>query len=81
VGLLPQGVKIGDEEDLVRLFFMLVSPEGEPEMHLAVLGEIARLCAHAEVREQMMTCEDPQEILGIIRRYRRQHTPFADARG
>ena len=81
VGLLKDALPIGEEGEQVKLFFMLVSPAEEPEMHLAVLGEIARLCASVEVREQLFACEDPAEILPIVRRYRRQHTPFADARG
>ncbi|MGC9451399.1 MAG: cation:proton antiporter [Oceanipulchritudo sp.] len=81
VGLLREGLRLVDGEEPIRLVFMLVSAEGEPEMHLAVLGEIARLCAHEEVRRQLMACEDPGELLPVIRRYRRQHTPFADARG
>ncbi|NDV62262.1 PTS transporter subunit EIIA [Puniceicoccales bacterium CK1056] len=81
IGLLPTGIELGDEEDPVRLVFMLVSPVDKPELHLAVLGEIARLCADAEVRQQLFDCDDPADILPLIRRYRRQHTPFADARG
>ncbi len=81
IGLVPNGVILGSEPDPVRLVFMLVSPVEEPEMHLAVLGEIARLCADADVRETLMECSSPDEILPIIRKYRRQHTPFAQARG
>jgi NhaP-type Na+/H+ or K+/H+ antiporter/mannitol/fructose-specific phosphotransferase system IIA component (Ntr-type) len=81
VALVPGGVQIGSEPDPVRLVFMLASPEEEPEMHLAVLGEIARLCADPEVREMLFDCESPDELLPIVRQYRRQHTPFADARG
>jgi NhaP-type Na+/H+ or K+/H+ antiporter/mannitol/fructose-specific phosphotransferase system IIA component (Ntr-type) len=81
VALVPGGVQIGSEPDPVRLVFMLASPEEEPEMPLAVLGEIARLCADPEVREMLFDCESPDELLPIVRQYRRQHTPFADARG
>jgi NhaP-type Na+/H+ or K+/H+ antiporter/mannitol/fructose-specific phosphotransferase system IIA component (Ntr-type) len=81
VALVPDGLDLGHEEDPVRLVFMLASPPDKPEMHLAVLGEIARLCAVPEVREQLVGASDPEHILPLIRRYRRQHTPFADARG
>jgi NhaP-type Na+/H+ or K+/H+ antiporter/mannitol/fructose-specific phosphotransferase system IIA component (Ntr-type) len=81
VALIPNGIQIGNEPDPVRLVFMLASPEEEPEMHLAVLGEIARLCADPEVREMLFACESPDDLLPIVRQYRRQHTPFADARG
>jgi mannitol/fructose-specific phosphotransferase system IIA component (Ntr-type) len=81
IGLVPDGVVLGSEPDPVRLVFMLASPVEEPEMHLAVLGEIARLCADADVRQKLMDCTSADEILPIIRQYRRQHTPFAQARG
>ncbi|HSH09029.1 MAG TPA: PTS sugar transporter subunit IIA, partial [Oceanipulchritudo sp.] len=81
VALVPEGIQIGTEPDPIQLVFMLVSPVQEPEMHLAVLGEIARLCADAQVREMLFKCQDPKEILPIVRQYRRQHTPFAQARG
>lgn len=68
------------EEEPVRLIFLLLSPLSEPEMHLAILGEIARLVADPDVRSQLINAVEPDEMLGIIRRYRRLHTPFADAR-
>lgn len=81
IGLVRDGVMLGSEPDPVHLVFMLVSPVEEPEMHLAVLGEIARLCADADVRDKLIACESPDQILPIVRQYRRQHTPFAQARG
>jgi hypothetical protein len=45
------------------------------------MGEIARLCADAEVRDKLVACQSAGEVLPLIRLYRRQHTPFAEARG
>jgi mannitol/fructose-specific phosphotransferase system IIA component (Ntr-type) len=81
VALVPEGVHLPDEDEAIRLVFMLVSPAEEPEMHLAVLGEIARLCADVEVREMLIGCARAEDVMPVIRQYRRQHTPFADARG
>jgi NhaP-type Na+/H+ or K+/H+ antiporter/mannitol/fructose-specific phosphotransferase system IIA component (Ntr-type) len=81
IALIPHGIPVAaSDEEPIRLIFLLASPPDLPEMHLAVLGEIARLCADAEVRQQLMEAEDPREVLPLIRRYRRLHTPFADAR-
>lgn len=80
IGLVPRGIAPEDEEERVRMVFLLLSPAEEPEMHLAILGEIARLCATAEVRQQLMDSGGGEETLSLIRRYRRFHTPFADAR-
>jgi NhaP-type Na+/H+ or K+/H+ antiporter/mannitol/fructose-specific phosphotransferase system IIA component (Ntr-type) len=81
IGQSAEGVSYENESESVRLVFLLLSPVDEPEMHLAVLGEVARLCADAEVRRQMIECEDLSEMIVLIRRYRRQHTAFADVRG
>ncbi|MEY3000771.1 MAG: hypothetical protein RL648_985 [Verrucomicrobiota bacterium] len=82
VAVVPRGVTgMGSLDEPVRLLFMLVSPPEKPELHLAILGEIARLVAEEEVRAQLLRSEDAASLMQLIRRYRRQHTPFADARG
>ncbi len=81
VAILPDGISFEDEEEAIKLVFMLISPEDQPEMHLALLGEIARLCADEEVRKLMFACGSAEDFLPIVRQYRRQHTPFAEARG
>jgi len=79
---IPDGMTYyAGEDEPVRLVFLLLSPPEQPEMHLAVLGEIARLCSDEQVRDQLMACDDMEEILVIIRRHRRHHTPYADVRG
>jgi NhaP-type Na+/H+ or K+/H+ antiporter/mannitol/fructose-specific phosphotransferase system IIA component (Ntr-type) len=78
---IPEGVVLDAAEDPIHLVFMLISPPHQPELHLAILGEIARLCADATVRQQLITAPDVDQLLPLIRQYRRSHTPFADARG
>ena len=78
----PPPIHFDDAADEpVSLVFLVLSPEESPELHLAILGEIARLVSDPVVREQLINAIEPDEMLGIIRQYRRQHTPFADARG
>jgi NhaP-type Na+/H+ or K+/H+ antiporter/mannitol/fructose-specific phosphotransferase system IIA component (Ntr-type) len=79
--LQPPVVFHESDSEPVSLAFLLLSPISQPEMHLAILGEIARLAADPGVRSQLRDALAPDEMFGIIRRYRRQHTPFADARG
>lgn len=82
IALVPDGLEdFAGIDEPVRLVFMLISPPDKPEMHLAVLGEIARLCADAAIRQQLMECRTVTDLMALIRRYRRQHTPFADVRG
>lgn len=69
------------QEPPVALAFLLLSPSEKTELHLAVLGEIARLVSDAQVRQQLIDCLAPDEMMGIVRRYRRLRPSFGDARG
>jgi NhaP-type Na+/H+ or K+/H+ antiporter/mannitol/fructose-specific phosphotransferase system IIA component (Ntr-type) len=50
----------------VRLVFLLLSPQGDPEGHLATLAEIARVVLDEHLRQRLMDAGSPQEIMGII---------------
>lgn len=80
IAQLRSGVPFPGDPDPVRLVFMVFSPPSLPELHLAVVGEIARICSSERLREELLTAADPEALLDSIRRHRRQHTPFADAR-
>jgi len=65
---IPGGVCFGGpaEPTPVRLAFVLLSPQGDPEGHLATLAEIARLVMDAEVREALVEAPTPIAVLRII---------------
>lgn len=70
-----------EDGDPINIAFLLLSPIDQPELHLAILGEIARLMKDPSVRAQLTTAKTPEDIQELIRNHRRLHTPFADARG
>lgn len=64
LALLPEGLDLGAPDgEPVRLVFLLISPPGDPEGHLATLSEIARLVADDAVREHLLESATPQELL------------------
>lgn len=81
IAQVKDGVDFPGDPDPVRLIFMVFSPPSLPEHHLAVIGEIARICSSESLREELLGAASADALLESIRRYRRQHTPFADVRG
>lgn len=72
IARLKQPLTFSDAENAepVNMVFLLLSPSENPEMHLAVLGEIARLIADEELRDSLFAAKDNAELLERIRRHR-----------
>ena len=71
IAQVPNGLDFRALDNLpVRLFYLLVSPSGDPEGHLATLGEIARLCSDVKLRARLMSADVPGELLEIIKGWR-----------
>lgn len=51
----------------VRLFFLLLAPEGAVGIHLKMLARISRLLKDPSVRSGLLNATDSQAILSIIR--------------
>jgi NhaP-type Na+/H+ or K+/H+ antiporter/mannitol/fructose-specific phosphotransferase system IIA component (Ntr-type) len=68
IARVPDGVDFQSPDgQAVRLVFMLLSPTGDPEGHLATLAEIARLLLDDTVRGALMDAKSPLRMLEIIR--------------
>ncbi|MBN1404815.1 MAG: cation:proton antiporter [Opitutales bacterium] len=50
----------------VRIVFLVLSPEDEPEAHLSLLGEIARLMSDKAVRDELVQVTNLPRMLQII---------------
>ena len=67
-------VKLQAEIDLktydgypIRLLFVLISPENEPEMHLRLLAEIAKIASNEDVVKNLMETHSKEKFVEIIR--------------
>ncbi|NOG52730.1 MAG: PTS transporter subunit EIIA [Planctomycetes bacterium] len=67
VAQIPSGISFGAPDGQpVRLVFMVISPAGDPEGHLATLAEIARLVADEGTRMKLLNASDPAQLLRVI---------------
>lgn len=63
----PTGVDFKAADQLpVQLVFLVLSPPGDPEGHLATLAEIAKLVIDPDIRHRLIKAQNPLEILKII---------------
>ena len=68
VGRLRSPLDVSEQAEPIRLVFLLVSPAGDPEGHLATLGEIARFCADARNRDALLKFSEPEKARRFLRR-------------
>lgn len=73
VARVPHGIDYGARDgEPVKLVFLLLSPQGDPEGHLATLGEIARMMISPRVREQALEAGTAEEIMRLVRQAQRR---------
>lgn len=75
---LPNGMQFAPgQTEPVNLVFLLLSPREQPELHLVIMGEIARLAADNTFRDELIKAAEPSAIMDLTRQWRKKHTPFA----
>ncbi len=68
LGLHPKGVDFHSlDKKKAKIVFLLVGPENNPGMHIKLLSRISRLMSNEELREQIISCKKPEEVIEIIR--------------
>ena len=67
LGLHPKGVDFHSlDKKKAKIVFLLVGPENNPGMHIKLLSRISRLMSNEELREQIISCKKPEEVIEII---------------
>ena len=67
LGIAPEGVPFESLDDApARILVCLVIPRSKKLQHIRTLAEIAKLLSRAPVREQLLHCDDPQQVLEVI---------------
>ena len=64
---VPAGLDVETlDGEPVRLVFLLLSPAGDPEGHLATLADIARLVMEAPTRTRLLSVSSADEVVRIV---------------
>ena len=50
----------------VRLFFLIVGPQASAGQHVKVLGQIAKLVRHSDVRQRLFKATTPDEFYKVL---------------
>ena len=67
MGICPDGVPFDSPDgQSTRFIYLLVTPDGFCEEHLALLAKIARRMIDPKVREALLPCRTPAQVLDIL---------------
>ncbi len=61
-GRSADGVAFGSSADRVHLIFLLVTPAERPNLHLLLLGQVARIAGDPETRRKLREAVSAAEI-------------------
>jgi len=71
LAILPQGYLDPQENVLVRLVFLFLSPQEQFETHLQMLAKISRLFQDAQFQGQLLSVKSAEEAFQLIQRQER----------
>lgn len=67
LGVQLQGVDFSSvDKKKAKIIFLLVGPENNPGMHIKLLSRISRLMSNEDLRQHLLNCKKPSEILRVI---------------
>ena len=67
LGIAPEGIPFEAlDSEPARIIVCLVIPRAKKLMHIKTLAEIAKLLGRAEVRERLLACAGPDEVLAVL---------------
>lgn len=64
-GRTSQPIEFGDEQ--VDLVFLIAAPEGEHNIHVTVLQQLARRLIHERFRTALREAATPEEVIDLMR--------------
>jgi len=71
LGRSPRGIVFGESSETVHLLFLLVTPLEQPDLHVDLLGQLATLASHPELRERLLNAPHSDEIFSILTEFDR----------
>lgn len=72
LGVLPKdhGINFGAmEEAPIDIIYMVLSPEGKPEIHLQILASIAQFLSNPDIRARLRYAKNENEAFDIIKEH------------
>lgn len=69
-GLVPSGIEYDSVDgQSAKIFFLLVSPRNGSGDHVRILSGLSRILHSKEVREQVLTAKNPEQLIAVLREY------------
>ena len=70
VAIAPFGLHWESEEAIVRLVFLVISLKDDPEIHLNILAEIARIASEDSIVQKLHRNETSQSLIEKLQKTR-----------
>lgn len=64
-GRTREPIEFGDE--MADLVFLIAAPEGEHNLHVTVLSQLARRLVHEKFRTALRSAQTPEEVVDLMR--------------
>lgn len=67
IARVPDGIDMhAYDSEFSRLFFVLLSPSGDPETHLVLLADIARIASDGDRVQKIIETDSPDDVVKLI---------------
>ena len=70
IAIAPYGLQWESEEAIVRLVFLVISLKDDPEIHLNILAEIARIASEDLIVQKLHRNETSQSLIEKLQKAR-----------
>ncbi|MCB0283025.1 MAG: cation:proton antiporter [Calditrichaeota bacterium] len=68
VAQVPDGIQLDkNNNEISRLFFILLNPASTPELHLMLLADIAKIASNAELVNKLLNAVKPSRIFELLK--------------
>ena len=75
----PRGVDFGSDMGPVQITVLLLTPVDDPNLHLQIISELARLFSDTTMVDRVLDCTTPAEVLALFGAQRRETKTFLTA--
>ena len=75
----PAGVDFGSDLGKAQVTLLLLTPVDDPNLHLQIISELARLFSDATMIDRVLDCATPAEVLELFGAHRHELKPILTA--